>query len=67
MENQPSYQEPGKPQLQWKIRDVNKNNGGDESKIYCKHFCKCHDVPPVQQWNDSNNNKRELLENCQII
>jgi hypothetical protein len=28
-----------------------KENGGGVSltKIDCKHFCKCHNVPPVQQ------------------
>jgi hypothetical protein len=22
------------------------------AKIYCKHFCKCHDVHPVPQYDD---------------
>jgi hypothetical protein len=21
--------------------------------VYCKNFCKCHNVPPVQQWDDN--------------
>jgi hypothetical protein len=26
------------------------NDGGvNLTKIYCKHFCKCHNVPPIQQ------------------
>jgi hypothetical protein len=28
---------------------ISVNAGGSASKIYCKHFCKCHNVPPVQQ------------------
>jgi hypothetical protein len=29
---------------------IKKNDGGiNLTKIYCKHFCKCHNVPPVQQ------------------
>jgi hypothetical protein len=28
---------------------INENDGGSEFKIYCKHFYKCHNVPPVQQ------------------
>jgi hypothetical protein len=27
---------------------IKENNGRDEFKISCKHFCKCHNVPPVQ-------------------
>jgi hypothetical protein len=23
--------------------------GGEFNKIYCKHFCKCYNVSPVQQ------------------
>jgi hypothetical protein len=23
--------------------------GVNSTIIYCKHFCKCHNVPPVQQ------------------
>jgi hypothetical protein len=31
----------------WGIRE---NDGvGEFNKIYYKHFCKCHSVPPVQQ------------------
>jgi hypothetical protein len=26
-----------------------KNGGGNLTKIYCKHVCKCHNVPPIQQ------------------
>jgi hypothetical protein len=25
------------------------------TKIYCKHLCKCHHVPPVQQYYDNKN------------
>jgi hypothetical protein len=25
------------------------DRGGDSTMIYCKHFCKCHNVPPVLQ------------------
>jgi hypothetical protein len=29
---------------------IKKTDGGiNLTKIYCKHFCKCHNVPPVQQ------------------
>jgi hypothetical protein len=29
---------------------ITKNDGGvNLAKIYCKHFCKCHSVPPVLQ------------------
>jgi hypothetical protein len=23
--------------------------GMNSTKLYCKHFCKCHIVPPIQQ------------------
>jgi hypothetical protein len=26
-------------------REIKESDGGGESKIYCKHFCKCHNVP----------------------
>jgi hypothetical protein len=27
---------------------IKENDGGDElTKIYCKHFCKCHNVSPA--------------------
>jgi hypothetical protein len=31
--------------------EVKENDGRGEFKldIYCKHFCNCHNVPPVQQ------------------
>jgi hypothetical protein len=25
------------------------DRGGEFNLIYCKYFCKCHTVPPVQQ------------------
>jgi hypothetical protein len=29
---------------------IRENNGGiNLTKMYCKHFYKCHNVPPVQQ------------------
>jgi hypothetical protein len=28
--------------------EIKEKDGGGKSKIYCKHFCKCHSVPPVQ-------------------
>jgi hypothetical protein len=31
-----------------KGRGIMENDGGSEFKIHCKHFCKCHNVPPVQ-------------------
>jgi hypothetical protein len=31
-------------------RKVEDNDGGVNSTlIYCKHFCKCHNVPPLQR------------------
>jgi hypothetical protein len=31
-------------------RRIKENDGGvNLTKIYCKHFCKCHIVHPVQQ------------------
>jgi hypothetical protein len=27
-------------------RRIKENDGGDESKIYCKHTYKCYNVPP---------------------
>jgi hypothetical protein len=27
------------------------NYGVGESKIYCKYFCKCHNVPLIKQYN----------------
>jgi ribosomal protein L44E len=32
--------------------------------IYCKNFCKCHNEPPVQQYNKKK--KRETTENKEI-
>jgi hypothetical protein len=30
-------------------RGIKENDGGmNLTKIYCKHFCKCHNIPPVQ-------------------
>jgi hypothetical protein len=31
--------------------------GVNLTKIYCKHFCKCHDGPPAQQPYDNQNKK----------
>jgi hypothetical protein len=28
---------------------IKEKNEGGEAKIYCKHFCKCHNVSSVQQ------------------
>jgi hypothetical protein len=30
-------------------RGLKENDGGHEFKIYCKHFCKYQNVPPVEQ------------------
>jgi hypothetical protein len=27
---------------------IKKKDGGGESKMYCKHFSKCHNVPTIQ-------------------
>jgi hypothetical protein len=27
---------------------VKENDGGSKFNLYCKHFCKCHNVPQVQ-------------------
>jgi hypothetical protein len=29
--------------------DVKENDRVISTMIYCKNFCKCHNVPPVQQ------------------
>jgi hypothetical protein len=35
---------------EWGERGTKENDGGvNLSKIYCKNFCKCHNVPPEQQ------------------
>jgi hypothetical protein len=34
----------------------------NSTKIYCKNFCKCHNIPPVQQEYD---NKKTVL--CQYL
>jgi hypothetical protein len=33
------------------VQVIKENNGGgmNSTMIYCKHFCKCCNVPPVQQ------------------
>jgi hypothetical protein len=43
-------------------RGIKENDGGDEFKIYYKYFCKCHNVPPVQQWYDNKKTKRYLMK-----
>jgi hypothetical protein len=30
-------------------RWIKENDGGEDFKIYCKHFYKCHNVTPIQQ------------------
>jgi hypothetical protein len=31
-------------------RGIKKNGGGmNSTMVYCKNFCKCHNMPPVQQ------------------
>jgi hypothetical protein len=35
--------------------------GVNLSKIYCKHFCKCHSVYPVQQLHDKIIKKKKLI------
>jgi hypothetical protein len=32
--------------------------GVNSTKIYCKHFCKCHSGPPVQLYYNKNYNKK---------
>jgi hypothetical protein len=29
---------------------IKEKDGGGKSKIYCKHFCECHNVLPVKQY-----------------
>jgi hypothetical protein len=29
-------------------KEMNNDGGMNSSIIYCKNFCKCHNVPPVQ-------------------
>jgi hypothetical protein len=39
-----------------------KNDGGvNSTMIHCKHFCKCHNVPPVQQYNKKTDWQCQLL------
>jgi hypothetical protein len=41
-------------------REMKENDGGgDEFKIYCKHFCKHHKGPPVQQKHANKNFQRK--------
>jgi hypothetical protein len=35
--------------LRMGVGRMKKNGGGGESKLYCKHFGKCCNVPPVRQ------------------
>jgi hypothetical protein len=35
--------------LKWGTEDKWEWWGGGKCKIYCKHFCKCHNVLPVPQ------------------
>jgi hypothetical protein len=35
---------------EWREGKIKENDGRGEFMIYCKDFCKCYDVPPVQQY-----------------
>jgi hypothetical protein len=37
---------------------IKENDGGDEFKICCKYFCKCHHAHTVQQYD----NKKQILK-----
>jgi hypothetical protein len=39
---------PVETKLRMRWGGIKENDGGGESKIYCKHFYKCHNVLPVQ-------------------
>jgi hypothetical protein len=39
-----------------------KENDGDDFKIYYKHFCKYHNVPPTQQYNKNKIKFKEKKE-----
>jgi hypothetical protein len=44
--------------------EVKENDEGvNLTGIYFKHFCKCHNVPPVQQLYDNKNIKKERKAN----
>jgi hypothetical protein len=35
------------------MREIKKNDGGvNLTRISCKHFCKCHNEPPVKQYDN---------------
>jgi hypothetical protein len=34
--------------------------GVNSTMIYCKNFCKCNKVPPVQHHDNNNNNKNKI-------
>jgi hypothetical protein len=39
-------------------RGIKENDGGvNLTEIYCKHFCKCHKVPLVQEVHDKKKMK----------
>jgi hypothetical protein len=42
---------------------VIKENGGGMNliKIYCKNFCKCHNVPQVQQYDNKNTTIKAMI------
>jgi hypothetical protein len=47
---------PAKTILRRVVEGIKKNDGGvNLTKIYCKHFHKCHNVLPVQQHDDNEN------------
>jgi hypothetical protein len=44
--------------LKMGVEGIEENGGGvNLTKIYCKHFCKCHNMPPAQQYDNKNNNE----------
>jgi hypothetical protein len=34
---------------EWRKGDKENDGGVNSSMIYCKNFCRCHNLPPVQQ------------------
>jgi hypothetical protein len=45
---------------EWGYQGVKENDHGvNSTMIYCKNFCKCHNVPPVQQYDNKNINTEE--------
>jgi hypothetical protein len=41
---------------------VEEDGGGELTKMYCKHFCKCHDEPSIQRSYDKNKVKKTKID-----